>query len=109
MDLNKKLKELLAEKKALTASIDLCCQSIAFWEKKSEEMFKRMDEFEEETVFENDEIIEKKFRALRKESEGMMSRINFENSELDRLEIEILELEDKIVKEIASYAKKQKK
>ena len=109
MDLNKKLKELFVEKKALTKSIDLCCQSIAFWEKKSEDMFKRMDKFEEETVFENDEVIEKKFRALRKESEGMMSRINFENAELDRLEIEILELEDKIVKEIASYAKKQKK
>ena len=104
---NKKPRKSIKEE--LQESSRMIDQSIAFWEKKSEDMFKRMDSFEEEAVFENDEIIEKKFRALRKESEAMMARINFENSELDRMEIEILELEDKIVKEIEAYAKKQKK
>ena len=38
-----------------------------------------------------------------------MKRIDFENNQLDSLESQILDLEEKIITTLARYAKKQKK
>ena len=38
-----------------------------------------------------------------------MNRVNFENQQLDKLEMEPINLEEKIIKTLSSHAKKQKK
>ena len=68
-----------------------------------------MDEFESESVFESDEICEVKYKSLMKDASRLMSRINFENSQLDKLEALILDLEERIINTLDKYAKKQKK
>ena len=109
MGLNKKLEDLLKEKKSLTADIEICCNSISFWEKRAQKIFNKMDSFEEDSLFESDENNTKKYKKLMKESNKLMARINFENDQLDILEGKILDLEEKIIKAIAAYAQKQKK
>ena len=44
-----------------------------------------------------------------KDASRLMSRINFENSQLDQLEDSILKLEEKIITTLDKHAKKQKK
>jgi len=68
-----------------------------------------MDKFEEESFLSSKEESTEKYESLMRESNKIMNRVNFENSELDKLEGEILELEEKIIKTLARYAKKQKK
>ena len=109
MGLNKKLEDLLKEKQSLTADIEICCNSITFWEKRAEKIFNKMDAFEEDSLFESDENNTKRYKKLMKESNKLMARINFENDQLDILEGKILDLEEKIIKAIAAYAQKQKK
>ncbi len=109
MNIDKALAKLLKEKESLIDSIELCCKSIEFWEKKADAVFKKMDEFESESVFESDEICEVKYKSLMKDASRLMSRINFENSQLDQLEDSILELEEKIITTLDKHAKKQKK
>ena len=109
MSLSKMLKKLLVEKEDLISSIKLCCKSIEFWEKKAEIIFEKMDEFEKESTFENFFDLEERNILLVQESARLVSRIAFENSQLDMLEAQILDLEEKIVKALARYAKKQKK
>ena len=38
-----------------------------------------------------------------------MKRVEFENNQLDALEAQVLDLEEKIITTLARYAKKQKK
>ena len=109
MSLDKILKKLLAEKKSLLSVIELTCKSIDFWEKKSDKIFKKMDAFEAESLFKEDEATEKQHTALVYAANQLMNRINFENNELDRVEKLVLDLEEKIVTTLARYAKKQKK
>tara|TARA_R100001463_G_scaffold80750_3_gene135232 strand:- start:373 stop:702 length:330 start_codon:yes stop_codon:yes gene_type:complete len=109
MNLNKTLEKLLATKEELISSIEVCCKSIEFWEKRAEKVFDSMDRFEEEVLISSEEPSKDKYKSLMKESGKIMNRINFENGELDKLEAEILELEEKIIKTLARYAKKQKK
>lgn len=109
MGLNKKLEDLLKEKKSLTEDIEICCNSIQFWEKRAEKIFNKMDAFEEDSLFESDENNTKRYKKLMEESNKLMARINFENDQLDILEGKILDLEEKIIKAIAAYAQKQKK
>tara|TARA_R100000152_G_C6748191_1_gene171780 strand:- start:185 stop:514 length:330 start_codon:yes stop_codon:yes gene_type:complete len=109
MDLNKKLENLLKEKKSLTSDIEICCNSIDFWEKRAEKMFNKMDAFEENSFLESEENNTKEYKRLMHESEKLMARINFENTQLDILEAKILELEEKIITAIKSHAQKQKK
>jgi hypothetical protein len=109
MSLNKTLKKLLAEKEELVASITLCCKSVEFWEKRADIIFEKIDEADEEFGFEDDFDTEKKNTRLMQESARLVSRIAFENNQLDMLEVQILDLEEKIVKSLAQYAKKQKK
>tara|TARA_R100000008_G_C3512357_1_gene129481 strand:- start:239 stop:568 length:330 start_codon:yes stop_codon:yes gene_type:complete len=109
MNIDKALAKLLKEKESLVDSIELCCKSIEFWEKKAEKVFKKMDDFESESIFQSDEASETKYVALMKDSNRLMSRINFENSQLDKLEALILDLEERIINTLDKYAKKQKK
>tara|TARA_R110002020_G_scaffold19821_5_gene68004 strand:- start:829 stop:1158 length:330 start_codon:yes stop_codon:yes gene_type:complete len=109
MNLNKTLEKLVAEKEVLLSSIELSCKSIEFWEKKADSVFKKMDDFETEVIFQDSQDSEKKYKILMEESDRLMNRINFENSQLDELEGSILDLEEKIIKALARYAKKQKK
>tara|TARA_R100001129_G_C5219483_1_gene219201 strand:- start:52 stop:381 length:330 start_codon:yes stop_codon:yes gene_type:complete len=109
MNLDKTLKKLMTEKKELTNSLELCCESIGFWEERAEEIFKKMDEFEEEALFSSGESHDKKFKTLQRESGKIMKRVDFENNQLDLLEAQILDLEEKIIITLARYAKKQKK
>ena len=109
MDLNKNLENLLKEKESLTADIEICCNSIAFWEKRAQKVFNKMDAFEEDSLFESDENNTKNYKKLMKESNKLMARINFENDQLDIIEGKNLDIEEKIIKAIAAYAQKQKK
>jgi len=109
MNLDKTLKKLLTEKKELTNSLELCCESIGFWEERAEKIFEKMDEFEEEALFSSGESHDKKFKKLQRESGKIMKRIDFENNQLDALEAQVLDLEEKIITTLARYAKKQKK
>ena len=109
MTLSKTLEKLLASKNELLQSIEVCCKSIEFWEERANEVFSRMDKFENESFLENEEDNKKQYLSLMKESDKIMNRINFENDQLDMLEAKILDLEDTIIKALAKYAKKQKK
>ena len=109
MNLDQVLKKLMAEKKDLTKSLELCCDSIGFWEERADKIFKRMDEFEEEALFSYGESHDKKFKKLQRESGKIMKRVEFENNQLDALEAQVLDLEEKIITTLARYAKKQKK
>jgi len=109
MDLTEKIEKLFEEKEYLLKSIEICCKSIDFWEIKSNKVFKQMDKLEEESIFGGEEFVQKKYLYLKKECEKLMNRINFENQQLDKLEIEIINLEEKIIKTLSSHAKKQKK
>ena len=109
MDLTKKIEKLFEEKECLLESIELCCKSIEFWEKRSNKVFKQMDELEEESIFGGEDFVQKKYLYLKKECEKLMNRVNFENQQLDRLEMETINLEEKILKTLSSYAKKEKK
>ena len=109
MKIDKALAQLLKEKESLIDSIELCCKSIEFWEKKADTVFKKMDAFESGSVFESGEVLESKYKNLMKDASRLMSRINFENSQLDQLEDSILKLEEKIITTLDNHAKKQKK
>ena len=45
---SKKLENLIKQKNNLTDSVELCCNSISFWEKRANKIFKQMDSFEDE-------------------------------------------------------------
>lgn len=109
MNLDKILKKLLADKKELLSSIELACKSIEFWEKKADKTFQKMDDFELESAFKDDAAAKKRYKELMQEGDRLMNRINFENTQLDQLEISILDLEERIVKALEKHAKKQKK
>jgi len=105
MSITEDLERLLESKNKLLNSIEVCCESIEFWEERANQTFSRMDELENES-FDFDEAYR---LSLAKESEKILNRVNFENSQLDMLEAKILDLESSIIKTLAKYAKKQKK
>lgn len=109
MNLDKILKKLLADKKELLDSIELACKSIEFWEKKADKTFEKMDKFESESILKDGETAKKQYNELMREGDRLMNRINFENTQLDQLEVSILDLEGRIVKALEKHAKKQKK
>ena len=109
MDLTKKIEKLFEEKEYLLQSIELCCKSIEFWERRSNKIFEQMDKLEEESIFGGEDFAQKKYLYLKNECEKLMNRINFENQQLDKLEMETINLEEKIIKTLSSHAQKQKK
>lgn len=109
MDPSKKLKKLLEQKKHLSESVEICCKSIEFWEKKSNKIFKEMDELEEKFMFEEEDFIRKRYQYLKNQCERLINRLTFENEELDKLELKTITLEEKIIKVLEAYAQKQKK
>ena len=109
MKINTLLEKILAEKKDLVDSCKLCTQSIDFWEKKSNVLFEKMDEAEEEFALSTDEYIEDTCAEHLKEVDALMKRMKFENDQLDALEEKIEKLEVKISRLLAEHAKEQKK
>ena len=109
MSLDKVLKNLIIQKKELTRSLEVCCDSIGFWEERAEKIFTKMDQAEEEYIFAFGDSQDQKLMDLQQESEKLMKRIEFENNQLDLLEAQVLELEENIITTLARYAKKQKK
>ena len=109
MAISKTLEKLLASKNELLESIEVCCKSIEFWEERANEVFSRMDKFEEESFLGSEEQNQKQYTCLMRESNKIMNRVNFENNQLDILEAKILDLEETIIKALSKYAKKQKK
>ena len=103
------LKNVLAEKKELVQACKLCTDSIDFWEKRSNALFSKMDEAEEEFALSTDEYIEDTCAEHLKEVDALMKRMKFENDQLDALENQIEELEIKICLLLTEHAKKQKK
>jgi hypothetical protein len=103
------LEPLFEKKENLITSIELSCKSIEFWEARAEEVFKRIDECEEESFLMNEESYYKENLKHSREVQSLMKRISLENNQLDILEQSILDLEEQIVKTLDSYAKKQKK
>ena len=89
MKINTLLEKILAEKKDLVEACKLCTQSIDFWEKRSEELFAKMDKAEEEFIFATDEFIEDTCARDLKEVDFIMNRMKFENDQLDSLEKKI--------------------
>jgi hypothetical protein len=76
---------LLKEKKLLTKSIQISCDSIEFWEKRANKLFKKMDEEEEKYIFYNEEAIEASCEKSFGEIGSLMKRIQFENDMLVHL------------------------
>ena len=109
MKITKTLEKLLTSKNELLESIEICCKSIEFWEEESNQVFARMDKFENESFLGTEEQNKKEYLSLMRESDKIMNRVNFENNQLDILEAKILDLEETIIKSLAKYAKKQKK
>tara|TARA_R110002020_G_scaffold5047_2_gene21482 strand:+ start:429 stop:758 length:330 start_codon:yes stop_codon:yes gene_type:complete len=103
------LKKFLEEKKEITQSCKVCSESIDFWEKRSEELFAKMDNSEEEFIFATDEFIEDTCANQLREVDYLMKRMKFENDQLDALENQIEKLEDKISQLLTEHAQKQKK
>lgn len=100
---------LLKEKRLLAKSVQVSCDSIKFWEKRANKLFKKMDDEEEKYVFYNEEAVEASCEKSSGEMDSLMKRIRFENDLLDHLEEKIEKLEDKIVRFLAADAKKNKK
>ena len=109
MTITKTLEKLLASKNELLESIEICCKSIEFWEEEANQVFARMNKFENESFLGTEEQNKKEYHSLMRESDKIMNRVNFENNQLDILEAKILDLEERIIKSLAKYAKKQKK
>ena len=103
------LKKFLEEKKEVMKACKISSESIDFWEKRSEELFAKMDKAEEEFAFATDEFIEDTCARDLKEVDFLMKRMKFENDQLDSLEKKIEKLEDKISEMLTEHAKKQKK
>jgi hypothetical protein len=109
MKFDKQVEILSDEKKEILKSVDLCCDSIKFWEKKANKLFTKMDELEEEAIYLPAEEVDSKYGKYSKEMRSLMNRIEFENSQLDGLEKNLIKLELRIVNFVKKYAKKQKK
>ena len=109
MKIDTLLKKFLEEKKEVAKACKISSESIDFWEKRSEELFAKMDKAEEEFIFATDEFIEDTCARDLKEVDFLMKRMKFENDQLDSLEKKIEELEDKISEMLDEHAKKQKK
>tara|TARA_R110002020_G_C15894381_1_gene740401 strand:+ start:217 stop:546 length:330 start_codon:yes stop_codon:yes gene_type:complete len=109
MKIDTLLKKFLEEKKEVAKACKICSESIDFWEKRSEELFTKMEEAEENFIFATDEFIEDTCASQLKEVDYLMKRMKFENDQLDSLEEKIEELEGKISEMLTEYAKKQKK
>ena len=107
------VKRLLKEKLALVAAVKVSCDSIVFWEKKSDKLFKKMDETEEaeqkEWGYDAEEETELLYQKNFQDIEFLMKRIKFEDDLLDDLEEKIGRLEEEVIKLFATYAQKQKK
>ena len=99
---------LLKEKKLLVRSVKVSCESIEFWEKKANKIFKKMDDDEEKYSFYNEEEMELSYQKNHKEMDSLMKRIQFEDNLLNHLEEIIGKLEEKIVRLFAAHAQKQK-
>ena len=109
MKIDTLLKKFLEEKKEVAKACRISSESIDFWEKRSEELFAKMDNSEEEFIFATDEFIEDTCASQLQEVDYLMKRMKFENDQLDSLEKKIEELEDKISQMLTEHAKKQKK
>ena len=109
MKIDTLLKKFLQEKKEVAKACKISSESIDFWEKRSEELFAKMDKVEEEFIFATDEFIEDTCAKQLKEVDYLMKRMKFENDQLDLLEKKIEELEDKISQMLTEHAQKQKK
>lgn len=109
MKFEKQVQLLSDKKKDLLESVNLCCDSIGFWEAQSNKLFTKMDELEAEASYLPTEEVESKYAQYSKEMHSLMNRIEFENSQLDTLEKNLMELELRIVNFVKKYAKKQKK
>ena len=109
METNKLIKTLLAQKKEVTEASKVSAQSIDFWEKRAEKLFKKMDEEEAGWSYSTDEFLEDTCSENLKEINILMKRMQFENEQLDLLEKKIENLEGLISQTLAEHAKKQKK
>ena len=103
------LKKLLDQKKEVAEASKISAQSIDFWEKRAEELFAKMDEEEEGWSYSTDEFIEDTCSKNLKEVNVLMTRMKFENDQLDLLEKKIEDLEETISQTLEEHAKKQKK
>ena len=103
------LKKFLEEKKEVMKACKISGESIDFWEKRSEELFAKMDKAEEDFIFATDEFIEDTCASQLREVDYLMKRMKFENDQLDSLEKKIEKLEDKISQMLTEHAQKQKK
>ena len=109
MKFEKQVEILSDEKKQILESVNLCCNSIQFWEEKANKLFAKMDDLEEESTYLPTQEVESKYEEYKKEMHSLMTRIEFENNQLDTLEKNLMELELRIVNFVKKYAKKQKK
>lgn len=113
MKINKTLEAFLLEKEYLVEACSVCVDSITFWEKRSNELFKKMDDaeiyLEGDLLLENDNHADCVYKGYLKEIEFLMQRMQFENEQLDNLESRLEKLEDALSKALSHYAKKQKK
>jgi DNA-binding transcriptional MerR regulator len=109
MKIDALLKKLLDQKKEVAEASKISAQSIDFWENRAEELFTKMDEEEEGWNYSTDEFIEGTCSENLKEVNVLMTRMKFENDQLDLLEKKIEDLEETISQTLEEHAKKQKK
>jgi hypothetical protein len=102
--------EVLAEKREkLLDSVELCFDSVNFWEEKAHILFNKIDELEENYNSFPEEELENKQEEYSKSLKILIYRLSLEKNQLDILEKNLIRLELKIVNFVKNHAKKQKK
>jgi hypothetical protein len=102
--------EVLAEKREkLLDSVELCFDSVNFWEEKAHILFNKIDELEENYNSFPETELENKQEEYSKSLKILIYRLSLEKNQLDILEKNLIRLELKIVNFVKNHAKKQKK
>ena len=109
MTTNQKFNILEEERKKLLNSAEICFDSVNFWEKKAENLFEKMENFEDECDSLSNKEIENKSLEYSKSLKNLMYRLSLETQHLDKLEKDLITIELKIISLAKKHAKKQKK
>ncbi len=103
------VKVLPEKREKLLNSVELCFDSVNFWEEKAHLLFNEIDELEENYNSFSETELENKQEEYSKSLKILIYRLSLEKNQLDSLERNLVKLELKIVNFVKNHAKKQKK
>ena len=102
--------KVLAEKREkLLNSVELCFDSVNFWEEKAHLLLNEIDDLEENYNSFSQIELENKQEEYSKSLKILIYRLSLEKNQLDILEKNLIRLELKIVNFVKNHAEKQKK